>query len=87
MDDAPEGFIHIRHDTEKHKSDTYVRTTKIVSVEIFTQMIDEKEVPTVLVRTVGRKGADGLAYYINFRNRTEALRAAHRIMALTSAKD
>lgn len=41
----------------------------------------------VMVRTTGLKGDAGLAYYIKFENRADALKCANRIMALTGATD
>ena len=87
VDDAPEGFIHIRYSAESSGSDVFVRTTKIVSVEVYGRESEGKKLATVLVRTTGRKRTDGLSYNIDCATHAEALTCAKRIMALTAAKD
>ena len=89
LDDAPKGFIHIQYESKSksHRADTYVSASKIVSVEVVSVETEKNKGVTVLVRTVGQKGEDGLCYQIDFKNRTDALKCAQRIMAITTAKE
>jgi hypothetical protein len=86
LDDAPKGFIHIRETAESAIADTYVRTTKIVSVEFLTPDKEKKE-SIVMVHTTGLKGSGGLAYSIKFDSRADALKCANRIMDIAAAND
>jgi hypothetical protein len=86
IDDAPAGFIHTQKPRGDSVSDCFIRTEKVVAVEVFKQEIDGKIVPSVEIITQAMRGERTLSYFLNFDDESQANRVAQRIMQLINAE-